>query len=434
MYALFSRLSFLLFISAMFISMWVSNGLACGLMMPIVKAILMELERMGILEMYQMVDKTRQQSSRHEQKSPKPTDFTVFYFLGIAYSSTLGGIATLSGSNSNDVLKYYFESYFPDGPKLEFPHFMLLNLPGVLLMESLLYLWLNFFFMGMFRSQSDIALQIGISEEEAQYIQTLLANQYIQLGRISFHEAVVAIVVFLDITFDAVSFATRGHSNVSSPTIVFVVLLYILPRNMEFMRFFRRRSATSVSPLPIKETNGCLNWDLVRDNMLWEVIFIIGSSSIIFDNMMMSQMANEFETFLLYFKEWPVMVLSLIVIVLCKTLTEFASNSSVAYLILPCIARFSVLAKVNPIYMMTAATISGSLPFNLITGTSAHAFVIAYVNMPHYKMVQAGIGPSLFSIIIIWSTVTLWATTIWPDIMLYPAWAAKDLIIVNITS
>lgn len=41
-----------------------------------------------------------------------------------------------------------------------------------------------------FRARSDIALEIGMSEEEAEYIHTLLDLQYQQLGRIKFHETV----------------------------------------------------------------------------------------------------------------------------------------------------------------------------------------------------------------------------------------------------
>ncbi|CAG9791243.1 unnamed protein product [Diatraea saccharalis] len=39
------RLSFILFFTTMFSAMWLSDIIACGLMMPLVKAILMELER-----------------------------------------------------------------------------------------------------------------------------------------------------------------------------------------------------------------------------------------------------------------------------------------------------------------------------------------------------------------------------------------------------
>lgn len=44
------RLSFLLFFTTMVLSMWFTNTMACGIMMPLVKEILKELEKV-----YQLV-------------------------------------------------------------------------------------------------------------------------------------------------------------------------------------------------------------------------------------------------------------------------------------------------------------------------------------------------------------------------------------------
>ncbi|XP_047538568.1 protein I'm not dead yet-like [Vanessa atalanta] len=144
------RLSFLLFFSTMVLSMWCTNSIACGLMMPLVRAILKELEHMGILDVFETAGVI--QTYKHKDKTPqRPTDFTIFYFLGIAYSSSIGGMATIIGSETNKIFKNYCEVIFPRSPTIEVPQLMLLTLPGVLIMEMFLYLWLNFYFLGMLR-------------------------------------------------------------------------------------------------------------------------------------------------------------------------------------------------------------------------------------------------------------------------------------------
>ncbi|XP_063833294.1 protein I'm not dead yet-like [Ostrinia nubilalis] len=420
------RLSFILFFSCMFLAMWISDIIACGLMMPLVKAVLVELEKMGILEMHHAIGKTN--GKHYELKSPKPTDFTVFYFLGIAYSSSIGSIATIAGSQTNQIFKLYCESLFPSSPKIEFPHLFLLNLPAVLLMEALLYMWMNFYFLGMFRARSDIALEIGMSEEEAEYISTLLKMQYQQLGKIHFHEAIVGAIILLTCilqsAFNSAHFNnyTQSHSHLktSAPSMFCVILLFVSPINLSFIKFFKRRGN---EPLPMLPARSCLTWKMVQNNVSWCVLFIIASSCSCFEALKESRMTDEFGNMLMFAINWPAPVLALLVISFCKVLSEFASNSCSVYCLLPAIARLSVASSVNPHYLMLASTLSCSLSFHLVTGSPVNAMVAAYVAIPPWKMMSAGVGPSVIAIAVCWFTVAVWSKAIWTDIHLRPEWA-----------
>ncbi|XP_026740824.1 protein I'm not dead yet-like isoform X2 [Trichoplusia ni] len=427
------RLSFLLFFTSTFLSMWVSNTLACGLMMPIVKAILLELEKMGILEMYQTVGKAQQISTRHEQNVPRPSDITVFYYLGIAYSSSIGDMATMMGSQTNQLFKIYCETIFPAGPKIEFPHFMLLNLPGVLVMETLLYLWMNFNFLGMFRNRSTI--EVAMTEEETQYMNTLLATQYQQMGKVQFHEFVVASIAVLACLLQATistahidqaihsSTEFHNHFRVSSPCLICVTILFLMPTKLDFMKYFKKNAEGNNDPLPSTQSKSCLNWNMVHTEMEWSVLLITAGSSTLFESLKDSGMHAEFESFLLLFEGWPPYALVFIIVVFCKILTEFASNFCVVYGLLPTIARVSVICGINPHYLMMSATLASSLPFHLVTGAGVNAMVCAYVHIPPWRMMYAGLGPSLIAIIVVWLTVAVWSTAIWTDITLDPDWS-----------
>ncbi|CAH2093451.1 unnamed protein product [Euphydryas editha] len=421
------KISFLLFFCTMALSMWFTNCMACGLMMPLVKAILGELEKMGIIETNEATVTINNDSDKN---GPRPTDFTIFYFLGIAYSSSIGGMATLIGSETNLIFKNYCELIFPRSPKLEGPHVMLLTLPGVLIMETFLYLWLNFYFLGMLRVRNYTALQTTLTGDEEQYINILLKTQYQQLGRIKFHEIAVGAVVILTACLQAIISSTylndRKHIdnyNViksSTPSIMSALILFITPVDLNCFRFLRKNDDSE--PLPSSPSRGCLTWSLVNDNIQWSVLFVIGSSTIIFEAMKEAKMSDEFEKFLMLFSKTSAPMLAFVVIAFCKVMTEFGSNASVMYCLLIHVTRVSVAAKVNPIYLMLSAALSTSLPFHLITGTPANAMVSAYVNIPPRKMMIAGIGPSIISILTNLFTVCVWSKAIWPDIDAYPDW------------
>ncbi|XP_069357011.1 protein I'm not dead yet-like isoform X2 [Maniola hyperantus] len=423
------RLSFLLFITTAVLSMWFSNCMACGLMMPLVKAILKELEKMGILETYEIIAKVTSDSI----SIPRPSDFTIFYFIGIAYSSSIGGMATFVGSETNQLFINYCATIFPDGPKIESPRYLLLTLPGAIIIEMFLYLWLNFYFLGMLRVQNYTALQASLTSDEEQFISVLLAHQYQQMGKITFPEMVVCTTVVIAAILQAMiysstsynggdKFNTRGYVITSVPCIICVLILFLIPNNLACLKFFRKQNDNS-EPLPTSASGGFLTWSMVKNNVDWTVIFLTASANITFDSLEDSGMTEEFEKFLSLFSTRPLAAQACVVIVFCKILTEFASNATVGRCLLARIANVGLKSKVNPLYLMLSATLSTSLPFHLATGTPAYAMIASYVHIPPRKLMVAGIGPSLLAIIMNLFTVCVWSKVIWPDIDSYPAWA-----------
>ncbi|XP_047999358.1 protein I'm not dead yet-like [Leguminivora glycinivorella] len=419
------RLSLVLFFSAMFLSMWIPNTVACGLLMPLVKALLQELEKMGIVDMYQTTNKTQQKPQKLELSRPKPTDFTVFYFLGIAYSCSIGGMGTLHGSQANQIFKEYSELLFPKLGKITFPQFMLLTLPGVLVTETLLYIWMNSFFLKIFRS-SDVAIPTGLTEEEARYIKTLLQNQYTQMGRIKFHDIVVATAVVLTVALQMLTSTLRlasgprsgeinMHVRVSAPTIFCILLLFIIPSDLEFLKFFKKRNYATHRRLPTAPSKACLNWTVVKDNMMWGVLFTVGGSCVSFEALKRSGMTAEFGRALQMVCNWPSPVVVLVVIIFSKVLTEFASNSCVVYAVLPEIAELSIKSYTHPHYLMLAATLASSMAAHLAPSTPCLTMVSQYVHISTWRMMSAGVGPSVIAVIVTWFTVTLWSKVIISD-------------------
>lgn len=106
----------------MFASMWISNTAVIAMMCPILLAVLEEFDRLGICKMYldEKPTKEGETTEERETRPPVPSKITRCYFIGAAYSATLGGSGTLVGSAVNLTFKGLYELSFPNAPPIDF--------------------------------------------------------------------------------------------------------------------------------------------------------------------------------------------------------------------------------------------------------------------------------------------------------------------------
>ncbi|CAK1541843.1 unnamed protein product [Leptosia nina] len=246
------------------------------------------------------------------------------------------------------------------------------------------------------RVQNNPILQGGMSEDEIQYALAFLKTEYDKLGKFSIHEMVVGATIVLTLLIRTttsylflVGKSSETVAKVCAPTIISVAVLCVAPRDLDFFKTFRN----SVS------------------------------SDAIFETFQRNHMMDEFEELLLLFKGVNSVWVVTTVILLCKVLTEFVSNSTLVYFLLRHVARVSVFLRIHPHFLMSSAVLAAALPFHTTLGTPANALVSTYVNIPHRKMLFAGSGLSLLAILVVWLTTALWSRVIWHDISAFPAWA-----------
>ena len=101
-----------------FLSMWLSNTATALMMMPMGMSLILLYEELnaGLAEQGQMIDR-------------RAENFSLTLLLGIAYSASIGGFATLIGTPPNGVLVTQLPQLFPEAPDLTFSTWMIFALP-----------------------------------------------------------------------------------------------------------------------------------------------------------------------------------------------------------------------------------------------------------------------------------------------------------------
>lgn len=92
--------------------MWLNNTASAAMMMPLADAIFSHLVS---LEKEKHGNSLDLKTALHKISRLKTATY-----LGIAYSASLGGMSTLTGTGPNIILHGVLQVSFPDGPELSF--------------------------------------------------------------------------------------------------------------------------------------------------------------------------------------------------------------------------------------------------------------------------------------------------------------------------
>ena len=168
-----------LMLPTMFLSMWISNTATASMMVPIVEAIVMELD----LETTKKMDGSMNQEIQQRNKQ----SMREMLFLSVAYAASCGGVGTLTGGGPNIVLKGMIGTLFGSQTPINFASWMAFALPTVIVNLLLCWLWLQVYFIGVPWSKS----MVNVGSQET--IKTLLVKKYAELGPITFQQVAVLV-------------------------------------------------------------------------------------------------------------------------------------------------------------------------------------------------------------------------------------------------
>ncbi|KAJ0177142.1 hypothetical protein K1T71_007151 [Dendrolimus kikuchii] len=429
------RLLFAISFTTMFISMWITNTAATTMMVPINFAVLKVFEDQNLLNIYD-IDASGDKIA---------SDITTCYFCSTTFSATIGGIGTLVGTATNLVFKGLFSKAYPDAPEyLSFPKFSAFSIPYMLLMEIVVYIHMLVVYFGFLRPKSKTAQMAKIPEEGIKTAKLAVAQDWKNLGRITFWEIMViilfvgAILLFFcrspqifygwgEAITDYYGIKDKKFVRDSAAALLIGFLMLILPANLSFFNNFTAKEYGELTNEPVRSI---LDWKIMNSIMPYSFMFLLGGGFALSEAAKKehSDLNGRIGDILKNLQSLPNYAIILLVIIFTVFITNFASNVAVCNVITPIVMQLATGIGINPLWYNIASGFSASYCYCLPVGTPGNLVVQSATNMPTGKMIKAGIGPTITTIILTWLAICFWAPVIWPDLLEFPPWIHNILL------
>lgn len=355
-----------------------------------------------------------------------------FLLLSIAYASNIGGTGVVTGSPPNLVVPDSLIKKFGPNTGLTFASWMAFSIPCMLVCTLIAWLWLQ-----KLQSWSPVTGDDNNQEKEERAMK-VIRERYKELGRMSMHEAQVLllfIVLILLWFFKSPHFmagwADLFESDTSrgmvvtvgsaSPAILTCILLFILPQSYDFWPFAPWSHAMTNAP-------SLITWRLIETKMCWGVIFLLGGGFALADASQKSGLSTLLVTQLntLELNTLPVWLVNFIIAMMTVTITNIASNTATANVLVPILAEMAVTLCINPIYLTLPAGIACSYAFALPVATAPNAIVFGHSSMKTSDMMKAGFPMNFVCVTIICICINTYAIPLF-GLNTFPAWAAHNL-------
>ena len=355
-----------------------------------------------------------------------------FLLLSIAYASNIGGTGVVTGSPPNLVVPDSLIKKFGPNTGLTFASWMAFSIPCMLVCTLIAWLWLQ-----KLQSWSPVTGDDNNQEKEERAMK-VIRERYKELGRMSMHEAQVLllfIVLILLWFFKSPHFmagwADLFESDTSrgmvvtvgsaSPAILTCILLFILPQSYDFWPFAPWSHAMTNAP-------SLITWRLIETKMCWGVIFLLGGGFALADASQKSGLSTLLVAQLntLELNTLPIWLVNFIIAMMTVTITNIASNTATANVLVPILAEMAVTLCINPIYLTLPAGIACSYAFALPVATAPNAIVFGHSSMKTSDMMKAGFPMNFVCVTIICICINTYAIPLF-GLNTFPAWAAHNL-------
>ena len=350
-------------IATAFLSMWISNTATAVMILPVGLAIISQLK-----------------------DNPKTIEnenlvFGKTLMLAIAYSASIGGMATLIGTPPNLVLAGVIKTSY--NIEINFLQWMSFGLPISIFLLFICWKYLTSVAYKFDNQNFDS----GMNE---------INDQLKSLGKISYEEkSVMIIFIATALAWITQSFVIKKYIPEIDDTIIAIiaaVTLFILPNK--------------------KGDKKLLDWeDAVK--LPWGILLLFGGGMALAKGFDSSGLAIWIGSQMSFFDAIPLLALLLFLVAMVNFLTEITSNLATTAMLLPVLVALAETIGVNPYYLLVGATVAASCAFMLPVATPPNAVVFGSKILKIDDMIKKGFWMNLISIFVLTAAVYWILPIIW---------------------
>jgi len=367
-------------VATAFLSMWISNTAAAMMMVTIAMAVI-----------NQVVTEIKSDPGKDIDTRAGFFRFGAALMLGIAYSASIGGVATLVGTPTNAVFAGIVQSTY--GISINFVDWMMIGFP--LACVTLFVAW---WLLVKVVYPSEITHLPGGKDT--------IRKEITLLGRMSKEEKIV-FTIFGSV---AVLWILRGFFKIealsmvedSTIAIAGALLLFLIPSDFKKREFI-------------------LDWDAAA-KIPWDILLLFGGGFALATAFADSGLTTYLAGKLTILEGTSIYLIIPLIAVMIIFLTELTSNTATNSIMLPIMGALAAAMQVHPFGLMVVTTITASYAFMLPVATPPNAIVFGTRYVTINQMMKAGFWLNLISIVLVSLIVLFLLPVMWGiDLSSFPA-------------
>lgn len=351
-------------VATAFLSMWISNTATAIMMLPIGLAICSKLD-----------DDPATRLNEH-------TAFNKIIMIAIAYSASIGGVATLVGTAPNLVLAGVIEEFFD--VQISFVQWLSIGLPVSILLLGLCWFYLTH-------------IAFPFKKNAFPGGKALIQSQLKALGPLSIQERrVLYIFIATGLCWILRALVLDKWIPNLDDTIIAIaacVAIFIIPSDKDFNKKI-------------------LKWEEAV-KLPWGILLLFGGGLAIANGFKTSGLAEWVGLQLSSLEGFSPFLILAILVTSINFLTEINSNLATTTIMLPILAPLGIAIGIHPYIIMAACTIAASCAFMLPVATPPNAIVFASGHLKIKDMAKTGVWMNIIALIVISCYVYFFMPIVW---------------------
>jgi sodium-dependent dicarboxylate transporter 2/3/5 len=326
---------FMLFGVSAGLSMWISNTATTAMMLPLVLGVMSKLD------------------------AKKSHSTYLFVLLGIAYSASIGGIATLVGSPPNAIAAAEVGLSFTEWMELGLPISLILMPIAILVLYTM--------------TKPDLSHKFELDHQPVEWT----------------NGKMITLAIFL---------------------LTVTLWIFSKPINAMLGGFAKFDTLVAIGAILLLGASRAVEWKDIEKTTDWGVLILFGGG-ICLSNVLKATgtsvfLANGLAGFL---EQAGVLLTILAVVAFVVFLTEFASNTASAALLVPVFATIAEALGLSPVILSALIAVAASCAFMLPVATPPNAIVFATGHIKQKEMMRIGMVLNIACI----GALTLFAWLFW---------------------